>query len=66
MSKQIRLDDGVYERIKSIKRDDESFSDAIERLLGEQSFSDLHDVFDDNQVNEMRAAIEETTAEPDR
>jgi predicted CopG family antitoxin len=53
MSKQIRLDDGVYERIKSIKHDDESFSD-------------LRDVFDDNQVNEMRAAIEETTAEPDR
>ena len=66
MSKQIRLDDGVYERIKSIKRDNESFSDAIERLLGEQSFSDLRDVFDDNQVNEMQAAIEETTAEPDR
>ena len=66
MSKQIRLDDCVYERIKSIKHDDESFSDAIERLLGEQSFSDLRDVFDDNQVNEMRAAIEETTAEPDR
>ena len=66
MSKQIRLDDGVYERIKSIKRDNESFSDAIERLLGEQSFSDLRDVFDDNQANEMQAAIEETTAEPDR
>jgi len=66
MSKQIQLDDRVYQRLESIKDDSESFSDAIERLLGEQSFSDLRDVFDDNQVNEMRAAIEETTAEPDR
>jgi predicted CopG family antitoxin len=66
MSKQIQLDDRVYQRLESVKDDSESFSDAIERLLGEQSFSDLRDVFDDNQVNEMRAAIEETTAEPDR
>ena len=58
MSKQIRLDDGVYERIKSAKRDDESFSNAIERLLDERAFRDLRDVFDEGQVSEMRAAIE--------
>ncbi|ERH07467.1 MAG: hypothetical protein J07HN4v3_03108 [Halonotius sp. J07HN4] len=58
MSKQIRLNDRVYERIKSAKRDDESFSDAVERLLADRSFSDLRDVFDDDQVSEMRAAIE--------
>ena len=58
MSKQIRLDDRVYERIKSAKRDDESFSDAVERLLADRSFSDLRDVFDEDQVSEMRAAIE--------
>lgn len=58
MSKQIRLDDRVYERIKSAKRDDESFSNAVERLLADRSFSDLRDVFDEDQVSEMRAAIE--------
>jgi len=58
MSKQIRLDDRVYERIKSAKRDDESFSNAVERLLTDRSFSDLREVFDDEQVSEMRAAIE--------
>jgi len=58
MSKQIRLDDRVYERIKSAKRDDESFSNAVERLLADRSFSDLRDVFDEEQVSEMRAAIE--------
>jgi len=59
MSHQIRLEDDVYERIKANKRDDESFSDAVERLIGGRSLSDLRDVFDENQVNEMRDAIDQ-------
>ena len=65
MSKQILLDHHVYERLKSIKDDSESFNDAIERLLDEPSFRDLRDVFDDNQVSEMRNAIEKSTYDPD-
>ena len=57
MSKQIRLKDDVYERIKANKRDDESFSDAVERLIGGRSLRDLRSVFDENRVNEMRDAI---------
>lgn len=58
MSQQIRIDDHLYERIKSEKRDDETFSDAIERLIETRSFRDLRDVFDDEQVSGMRAAVE--------
>jgi len=58
MSHQVRLDDDVYERIRANKRDDESFSDAVERLIGGRSLRDLRDVFDDDQVDEMRDAIE--------
>lgn len=58
MSHQIRLEDDVYERIKANKRDDESFSDAVDRLIGGRSLRDLRDVFDDGQVSEMRDAIE--------
>ncbi|SFC75423.1 Uncharacterized ACR, COG1753 [Halobiforma haloterrestris] len=65
MSRQIRLEDDVYERIKANKRDDESFSDAVDRLIGGQSLRDLRDVFDDEQVNEMRDAIE-TADQADR
>ncbi|MFB6152025.1 MAG: antitoxin VapB family protein [Haloarculaceae archaeon] len=57
MSRQIRLEDHVYERIKANKRDDESFSEAVERLIGGRSLRDLRDVFDDGQVSEMREAI---------
>jgi predicted CopG family antitoxin len=59
MSQQIRLEDDVYERIKANKRDDESFSDAVARLIGGRSLRDLRDVFDEAQVSEMRDAIEE-------
>ncbi len=58
MSHQIRLEDDVYERIKANKRDGESFSDAVDRLIGGRSLRDLRDVFDDDQVSEMRDAIE--------
>lgn len=59
MSHQIRLDDDVYERIKANKRDDESFSDAVDRLIGGRSLTDLRTVFDTDQVSEMRDVIEE-------
>jgi predicted CopG family antitoxin len=58
MSRQIRLEDDVYERIKANKRDNESFSDAVERLIGGRPLRDLRGVFDEDQVTEMRAAIE--------
>lgn len=58
MSRQVRLEDDVYERIKSNKRENESFSDAVERLIGGRSLRDLREVFDGEQVSEMRDAIE--------
>jgi len=58
MSRQIRLEDHVYERIKTNKADDESFSETVERLIGGRSPRDLRDVFGGEQVAEMRDAIE--------
>lgn len=59
MSHQVRLEDDVYERIKANKRDDESFSDAVARLIGGRSLRDLRGVFDEDQVTEMRDAIKQ-------
>lgn len=58
MSRQIRLDDHVYEHIKTKKRDDESFSDAVARLTASRSLRDLREVFDEDEVSEMRDAID--------
>ena len=60
MSHQVRLEDDVYERIKANKRDGESFSDAVERLIGGRSLRDLRGVFNEDQVSEMRSAVEAT------
>ncbi|MFC7228013.1 antitoxin VapB family protein [Salinirubellus salinus] len=46
-TKNVRLDEDVYERIKSQKRDDETFSDAIDRLTGEYTLLDFAAEFDD-------------------
>lgn len=58
MSQQVRLDDDVYERIKAHKRADESFSDAVERMIGGRSLRDLRGIFDGEQGSELRDAIE--------
>jgi predicted CopG family antitoxin len=60
MSHQVRLDDDVYEQIKANKRDGESFSDAVKRLIGGRSLRELRDVFDEDQGSEMRDAIKAT------
>lgn len=58
-TKTVRLDEQVYERIRQQKRPDETFSEAIDRLLGGSSLAELGDIFDDSQVEEMKQAIEE-------
>jgi predicted CopG family antitoxin len=59
-NKTIRLDDDVYERLRENKRDDETFSEAVERLMGGRSLAELGDVLDDeDRVERMEAAIEE-------
>ncbi|WP_436934858.1 antitoxin VapB family protein [Halovenus marina] len=38
-TKQVRLEEDVYARIKDEKRDEESFSDAIDRLTSDWSLA---------------------------
>ncbi|MEZ3115185.1 antitoxin VapB family protein [Halobaculum sp. MBLA0147] len=58
-SKTIRLDDDVYERLAAEKRDDESFSEAVERLLGGDSVLDLYGERGEQGTEDLREAIEE-------
>ncbi|AZH24045.1 antitoxin VapB family protein [Haloplanus aerogenes] len=59
-SKTIRLDEDVYERLRENKRDDETFSEAVERLMGGRSLAELGDVLDDgSRVERMETAIAE-------
>jgi predicted CopG family antitoxin len=62
-TKNVRLTDDVYERIRSEKRADETFSEAIERLIGGASLLDLAGILSDEEVAEMRDVIEDVKAD---
>ena len=62
-SRNVRLDEDVYERVKNEKRDDETFSEAIERLIGCASLLELVGMLSDEKAEAMRAAIEDADAD---
>jgi predicted CopG family antitoxin len=61
-TKSVRLNESVYERIAARKREDETFSEAIDRLIQGPSLLDLAGTFEEEQAEELRVAIEESEA----
>ena len=57
--RNIRLTEDAYQRLKSRKREGESFSDTVERIAGERSLLDLAGIISDDEAEEMREAIRE-------
>lgn len=57
-TKTVRLNETVYERIAAQKRDDETFSEAIDRLTQGRSLLDLAGIFTDEEASTLRAAIQ--------
>lgn len=58
-SKNIRLDNSVYEEIKARKREDETFSEAIERLIGGPSLMSIAGILSDEDAERFREAVED-------
>ncbi|QSG12779.1 RHH/copG family antitoxin [Halapricum desulfuricans] len=56
--KNVRLTADAYETLKRRKRDDESFSDVVERLVEERPISDLAGALSGNDVETIREARE--------
>lgn len=63
MSTTIRLDDDVYERLKAAKRDDETFSEAVERLLAGRSLLDLVGLWSAAETEEIRETLDAVDAD---
>lgn len=57
-SRTIRLDDEIYERLKAVKRDDETFSEAVERLLSGRSLLNLVGLWSAGEVDAVRTTLE--------
>lgn len=63
-TKSVRLDEDVYERVKAHKRDDETFSEAVARLLQDVSLLDLVDEnaeYDAERADKQKAALDRAT-----
>lgn len=54
--KSVRLTDEAYETLERRKREDETFSEAVERLARERPIRDLAGLFSDGDVEEIRTA----------
>mgnify|MGYP000367842567 CR=1 FL=1 len=55
-TKTVRLEEDVYERVKDEKRDDETFSEAIDRIMSEYTLMDFARDTSEEGAEEMEAA----------
>lgn len=61
-SKQVRLEEDVYARIQGEKREDESFSDAIDRLTSDWSLAEWGGWLDEEAARVHRERLAELEA----
>ena len=64
-TKSVRLDEEVYERIAAHKRDDETFSEAINRLTSEYSLLEFAGSYSATEADRHRKLLDEAAAESD-
>ncbi|WP_435176505.1 antitoxin VapB family protein [Halorussus sp. AFM4] len=54
--KSVRLTEEAYETLEKRKREDETFSETVERLARERPISDLAGLFADDDIEAIRTA----------
>lgn len=63
MSKQVRLEDDVYARIAAEKREDETFSEAIDRLTSDWSLAEWAGWMSEEEAHRLRERLDEADDE---
>jgi len=58
-TKTISLDEEAYERLKSHKREGESFSDVVKRIAGERSWTEVAGILSEGEADELESVVEE-------
>lgn len=58
-SKNISISEEVYRKLEEEKREDESFGDAIDRLLGKRRLSEFWGAWSDETADRARTVIRE-------
>lgn len=59
-SRNISIPDDVYAKLREERRSDESFGEAIDRLLGRRQLCEFWGVWDDDTAEAARDAIAES------
>lgn len=58
MVKTIKVDDDTHNRIKSLRKDDETMGEAVDRLITDPDLLDLYGLYSEDTVDDMRDAID--------
>ncbi|MFB6309276.1 MAG: antitoxin VapB family protein [Haloarculaceae archaeon] len=58
-TRSVRLDERVYEFIESHKREDETFSEAIERLVRGPPLSELAGLLSEEDAEAFRSVVDD-------
>lgn len=59
-SKNISIPEDVYEKLREERRTDESFGEAIDRLLGRRQLSEFWGAWDEGTATRARDAVEKS------
>lgn len=58
-AKNISIPEDVYEKLREERREEESFGDAIDRLLGRRQLSEFWGAWSEDTADRAREAIDE-------
>lgn len=58
-TKTISITEEAYERLKVEKKENESFTDVINRVTGRRSLLELAGILNDNEADELRKHIKD-------
>jgi len=58
-TKTVSLSDDAYERLKRLKKENESFSDVVRRVTGKIKLRDFHGVLKEEAAEELEEIITE-------
>jgi len=61
-TKTIAVSDQVYERLRSLKREEESFTDLLDRLAGRPPLAELASLLSREQASKVRQSVEQGRA----
>lgn len=64
-AKNISIPEDVYRKLREERRNDESFGDAIDRLLGRQDLADFWGAWEPDTAARARTAIDESRRRTD-